>query len=236
MAKVAELIEGSFRLGNITPAGESLEAFQTAEGLRVLNQMLAAWSVDRQGVHAITKETLSIVSGTSEYAIGSGATFDTTRPNRITFAFVRENNQDYPVKIMDREWYASRLNKSGSTGRPYEVLYEPTYPSGTLTFYPQPDSNYELHLHSVKPLAVYSSANDDLNLPPEYEQAIEYNLAIAIANRYGETVGQETAMVADDSLKKLKRLHTTPTKRTKTRITSAGVNRDYDITGDYFYG
>lgn len=235
MATVAELIEGSFRLSNITPGGESLEPFQTAEGLRVLNQMLAAWAIDRQGVHAITKEELAVVSGTLEYSIGPSADFDTVRPNRITFAFIRQSNQDYDLKIIDREWYASRQNKSSLTGRPWEILFEPTYPNGTLTFYPKPDANYTLHLQSVKPLAVYSSANDDLALPPEYEQAIEYNLAAAIANRYGQTLSRETALIAEDSLKKLKRLHAEPTRRTKTRITSAGVNRDYDITGDYFY-
>ena len=235
MATVSELITGAFRLHNISAVGQALEPEEAAEGLRVLNQMLADWSLDRQGVHAITKETLAIVSGTSEYSIGSSATFDTTRPNRVTFAFIRQNNQDYALKIIDREWYASRMNKSALTGRPWEMLFEPDYPTGTLTFYPTPDANYTLHLQSVKPLAVYSLTTDDLALPPEYEQAIEYNLAIAIANRYGKSIGQETAMVADDSLKKLKRLHAQPTRRTKTNVTSAGVNRDYDITGDYFY-
>ncbi len=235
MAKVSELINGAFRLHNINAVGVSLEPEETAEGLRVLNQMLADWSLDRQGVFAITKETLTIVSGTKEYAIGSGATFDTVRPNRVTFAFVRQSEQDYGLKIVDREWYASRVNKSALTGRPWEMLYEPTYPNGTLTFYPEPDDTYELHLQSVKPLAVYSAATDDLALPPEYERAIEYNLAIAIANRYGVQVRQETAMIAADSLKKLKRLHAAPTRRTNTRITGAGVNRDYDIAGDYFY-
>jgi hypothetical protein len=235
MAKVSELIEGAFRLSNITPAGETLEEFQTAEGLRVLNQMLADWSLDRQGVYTITKEALSVVSGTAEYSIGTGATFDTTRPNRVTFAYVRQNGQDYNLTLVDREWQASRQNKSALTGRPWEMLYEPTYPNGTITLYPKPDANYTLYLQSVKPLAVYSSANDSLTLPPEYERAIEYNLAIAIANRYGQSVGQETAMVADDSLKKLKKLHSSPTRRTKTRVSGAGVQRDYDITGDYFY-
>lgn len=235
MAKVAELITGAYRLSNIIPGGETLESFQTAEGLRVLNQMLATWSLDRQGVHAITKESFSIVSGTAEYTIGSGGDFDTTRPNRITFAFVRQNNQDYNVQVVDREWQASRQNKTSLTGRPWELQYEPTNPLANITLYPKPDATYELHLQTVKPLAVYSSANDDLALPPEYEQAIEYNLAMAVANRSGTSVGQETAMIAADGLKKLKRLHSQPTRRLKTRVTGGGVQRDYDIVGDYFY-
>ncbi len=235
MAKVAELIEGAYRLSNITPAGEALEPFQTAEGLRVLNQMLAAWSIDRQGVYAITKESFPIVGNTAEYTIGSGADFDTVRPNRITFGYVNQSGQDYMLRIVDREWQASRQNKTALTGRPWELLYEKDYPSGTITLYPVPDTSYTIHIQSVKPLAVYSSANDDLALPPEYEQAVEYNLAIAIANRYGQTVGGETANIATDSLKKLKRLHTDPVRRTKTNIGGAGIERDYDITGDYFF-
>lgn len=234
MAKVSELIEGAFRLSNITPAGETLEAFQTAEGLRVLNQMLAAWSVDRNGVHSITKESFPITANTSTYTMGSGADFDTTRPNRITFAFIRQGGQDYPISIIDREWYAGRLNKITVTGRPWELLSEPNYPNATLTLYPVPDTGYDLFLQSVKPLAVYATAAVDLALPPEYEQCIEYNLALALANRYGQTVGQETAMIAADSLKKLKRLHTAPVRRVRTDF-GVGVQGNYDIKGDYTY-
>lgn len=236
MAKVAELIEGAYRLTNTTPGGEKLEAWQTAEGLRVLNQMLASWSVDRQGIYAITKESFPMVANTAVYTIGPGGDFDTVRPNRITYAFVRQNEKDYRVRLVDREWQAGRQNKTTLTDRPWELLYEKDFPIGTLTFFPIPNSTYDIHLQSVKPLAVYSSANDDLALPPEYEAAIEYNLAIALANRNGQTVGQETASFAQDSLKKLKRLHSDPVRRTRTSIIGSGVQRDYDISGDFFFG
>ena len=87
-------------------------------------------------MYAITKETLTLVSGTTAYTIGSGADFDTTRPNRVTYAFVTQNSQDYKLNIVDREWAAGRLSKTAISARPYEVLYEPDYPNGKLTFFP----------------------------------------------------------------------------------------------------
>ena len=46
MATVSELITGAFRLHNISAVGHPLEPEEAAEGLRVLNQMLADWSLD----------------------------------------------------------------------------------------------------------------------------------------------------------------------------------------------
>jgi hypothetical protein len=230
MSTVAkQLLKPAYRLlmGDDEPDTDNLN-----NGMVVLNAMLNEWSTRRSGIYAVTKETHVLTIGTGEYSIGPGADIDTTRPIRILDAYIDNNNSDYGVRIVDREWWNRRAYKE-LTAIPSELYYEPTYPNGTIRLYPEPSGAYTLNLDSQKALAQYTAITNDVGLPPEYETALKFNLAIDWANELGVEPSRVIVGRAAESYKTLRVLHAQPAKRILTNI-MGGQARDYDITGDIY--
>ncbi len=189
--------------------GQTAEGDLLGEALNELNSMLYGWSTPRTGIHSLTKETLTLSSGTASYTIGSGATFDTARPIRILNAFIRQSSVDYEIDIVDNDFYDDLALKS-TAGRPYYLYYNPTYPNGTIYLYYAPDTNYSMHITSHKPLAQYSSVNTTWALPPEYEDPIINNLAVRLGTMFGRSPNPELVEIASNGYNDLEALHAAP--------------------------
>lgn len=88
---------------------------------------------------------------------------------------------DYPLQIIEaREDYNRIALKSQST-LPSLVFYDSGYPTGTLYVWPVPAPGaYELHLFTTAQFTPYATTADALNRPPEYLEALAYNLALRI--------------------------------------------------------
>lgn len=227
---VAEMVKVAFRLvtGDSNP-----DASEQNDMMEALNLMLQEWATSPAGLYQVTRESFSISAGVGSYTIGSNQTFDTALPQRIVRAFVRDSSTDYPVRIIAAEDYA-RLALKSTESRPYDLYFERGGSSGTVLLYPVPDQSYTLHLYSHKPLGSYTSLSESLGLPPEYEPAIKYNLAMEIAPEFGASLSQIIAVRAGQTLKSLKRLHAQPVPRVNTAIFGQ-QGRDYDIDGDTYY-
>jgi len=160
--------------------GETPTATDSQRVLRSLNSMLDSWSNERGFIYALTQETLAL-DGSQSYTIGEDGTpdFDTVRPLEIDpTTFVRSGNSDYPLTILTQDEYAAIQNKSFSGSLPDSLYYDPTYPNGTLYLFPAAQGS--LHLSSWKPLSTFSLLTTALSMPPGYQRAIEYNLALEI--------------------------------------------------------
>lgn len=208
---VAQLLRSSLRLIQVTnPTAEELN-----DALEALNLMLSDWSTSSLGIHKLTRVTFPTVASTGAYTIGTGATIDTTRPNKIGVSYARDMGHDTPIWPKSAENYAAHSDKSVE-GVPSELYYEKTYPEGVVFLWPVPDKVYDIFLYVQAPLGSYAAISDDLNLPPEYHTPIKYNLAIAVAPEFGTSVTQEVAVTAAESMKNMKRLHTTPVPTVRT--------------------
>lgn len=218
------------KLGVLDPRSTA-DASLLASGLLALNSMLARWSTRRWCVHTITEGSFSLTPGTAAYAIGSGGAFDTARPTRIVQAWVRNNDFDYPVDIVARENFAAIGDKTTSA-RPEKLWFEPTYPLATVTLWPVPDSALDtLYLKLWQPLSAVASVSDSLSLPPEYEEAIIWNLAVNLAPEFSMEPPQIVAFRADETLRELQRLHAQPTPQANTDFLHG--RRKFNIFGDY---
>lgn len=202
---VAQFLRSSLRLIQVT----NPTAAELNDALEALNLMLSDWSTSSLGIHKLTRVTFPTVARNGAYNIGTGATIDTTRPNKIGISFCRDMGQDSRIDPISAEDYADIGDKSIES-TPLKLYYEKTYPLGVVFLWPVPDKVYDVFLYLHSPLASYSSISDDLNLPPEYHTAIKYNLAIAIAPEFGTSVSQEVAVSASETLKSMKRLHSAP--------------------------
>lgn len=226
--QVSDLISSSLRvLGAIDPI-DTPSTKELDNGREALNMLLSRLSTDL-GQYKETRESFALTANVGEYTIGSGGDFDTARPIRITAAYVRLNDVDYPLETMDhRIW--SALSDKDTKGRPTRLYYDDNYPLGTMFLYPYPDQSYTLFLHSSKEMGNYTANTDDLALPPPYEYSLKYLLALNMADEYGRSITQGLAANAQDAMKTLRKLNSQPVSRIATDMMRTG--RRYDIYSD----
>lgn len=197
MATARDIIRLAFKDAQILGQGQSLLSEDAADGFTTLNQMIAQWRRKRWMVYRL--EELSVVStGAQFYTIGPATAVPTPDiicdplPERLEYAFNRQlvnstpNQADYTLRILEsREDYSSIVMK-GMGNFPYCIWYDYRFPVGRIYPYPVPQSAlYEVFVLVKQPLAAFANPSDTVNLPPEYEMALRYQLAVLLCPSYG---------------------------------------------------
>jgi hypothetical protein len=202
MATGLDIIKGALRKIGALTKSEAPDGDEAQDALNALNAILSSWSNEANKVYARTTETFNTVTNTASYTIGTGATFNTSRPIKIISAYTRNGgSDDYPVDIITDENYAIICQKAVN-GRPYYLNYTTSYPNGVIKLWPVPDKVYPLTLVSEKELSSVTLAGD-VAFPPGWERALTYALAVDLAPEYGQPVDQALYSVAQDAIAKI---------------------------------
>lgn len=226
MATAADIIKRSLRLIGAIAAGETPSATEQADGLEALNAMLDSWRTESLAVYALRDETLTL-TGAATYTIGPSGSLNTTRPVSIESAYQRVGDIDYPLRIASAIAWAGISDKSTTSSIADWLFYLPAVPLGTLYLYPIPDSGV-LHLVTWTPLTALAAA-DTVSLPPGYQDALTYNLAVHHAPEYGRPVPVEVAALALAKKANIQRVNF----RAPIMDVGTGTGRRYDIRSDY---
>lgn len=197
MTTALGIITSAMRKGGVLVKNETPSADEAADGLEMLNDLLASISNDSTVIYSRTTENFSLSGGVSAYTIGSGATFNTSRPVRIVSAYVRTGNIDYPLDIISDEQYATITLKTVG-GIPQFLNYTNAFPQATINLYPTPAAGYTLYIVTEKPLSSFA-LYDTVSLPPGWRRMLVYNLAVEMAPEYGQPVPADVAQIAKDS-------------------------------------
>lgn len=198
MTTVRELIEGSLRLIEQLGAGESAGAEDAADCLEALSMMIGSWSGASDLIFAETTDNLTLTAGDGIYTIGATGDFAVSRPVRIVSAYITNGTTDTALNIIDARTYAAIPVKT-TQGTPDSIYLESNFPNATIKLYPVPSGAYTLNLVSEKPLTEYTALTTTLSLPPGYERALKYNLAIEIAPEFGKDVRASVMSTAIES-------------------------------------
>jgi len=200
---VSSMMLRSMRMIGEKGRGETLDTNEQSEVLYELNSFMDACSINRLLCYQVLQESFSLTTNTVTYTIGSGATFNTTRPTKIVDpCFIRDSsNLDSHLKIIDAETYGSIVQKNVGTTYPTYIFYDHGFDSsgfGNISVYPAPSANLTLFINSWKQLQNFANVSTALLLPPGYQLFIESNFAIHLAA--GLTpISKELAMIARDS-------------------------------------
>lgn len=197
MTTALGIITSAMRKAGVLVKNESPSADEAADGLEMLNDLLASISNDPTVVYARTTENFTLSGGVTSYTIGPSATFNTTRPVRIVAAYVRTFNIDYPLEIVSDEQYATLTLKTVGN-IPQFLNYTNAFPQATINFYPAPAAGYVLYIVTEKPLSSFVLA-DTVSLPPGWRRMLVYNLAIELGPEYGQPVPADVVQIAKDS-------------------------------------
>lgn len=206
MTTVADILSLALKDAGIIAAGETASAEDTQDAFATLNQMLGLWQTDGLSVYA-QQETSFNASGAATYAIGTGATVDTTRPVSIESAFYRDGSIDYPITVLNSFEQFQDITSKTQSGTPYVLFYRATAPSGTLHVWPQPASG-TIHLTTLINLPEYTATANDLTLPRSYELAVRFNLAVMLSATMGSPLRREIGAMAVSAKKLLQRKNT----------------------------
>ncbi len=211
MTTPVDLINLALKQVGVLGVGQTASAEDINDAFRMLNMLLAQWSVKRNVVHQISD--LSVLStGAQSYTVGPGGNFNAPRPAKILSAYYRQlsvpgglaNAVDTPVDLLQSMSDYSRIATKAISSLPSMAYYDPQYPLGILRMWPVPVAGYELHILALMPLDKFVTPFDDINLPPEYEEALMYNLAGRLYPMYGMAPSQVIVGLAAASLQTLR--------------------------------
>jgi len=236
MANAREIIERACRLLGVLDPNETADASMLSNGLTALNAMFGWLSGQRMTMHAVESVSHALTSGTASYTIGSGADIDTSLPQKIITAEVRDSSgRDYPVDVETSVKFYRSMSDKTSTSYPKYLYFERSYPTGTIYLWPAPTSGLTLRLALWKAISSVT-AQSTISFPPEYEDMLTYNLALRLAPEYPEslkTIGTITP-IATNSLKVVKKMNAAPVTRLRTDPFTG--NDNYNIQSDDWVG
>lgn len=207
-----DLIKSALRKINSYQPGEEIASQDANDALEVLNDMLDSWSTDEAYVYASPEVLLQFTANQFKYTIGAGGDFNVQRPLRITSAYTRFSGLDFLIDVeLDEERYNSILLKTQPAPWPLVLWYNPTYPLGTLNFYPAPSDAGELHLFTTAIFTQFASLTQVVNLPQGYSRAIKWALARELCAEYGMAMSDSVRENSMDAVVKIKSLNQMPT-------------------------
>jgi len=202
VTKVGDLIRLALQELEVLSAGDNPSAEEYIDGVDWYNVMLRSWDADESLQPNLVSANFNTISGTASYTIGTGGAFNTTRPLRITNAYVRWLTVDTPLGIKGKADYNLIQNKT-QTGPVQVLYYVPSYPLGVIYFDRVPDQAYTIFCDMEVPVGDAADQNTTLAVSQEYHAALLYNLAIALAPGFKANLKPSTVALAKRSLERI---------------------------------
>jgi hypothetical protein len=208
MTTARDIIQLTLKQVGVLGIGQTANAEDTNDAFVVLKDMLGQWGKKRWivpmliDVEADGNDSISNPIGTGQY-------YNTPRPDKIQSAYFTQkndgpNNVSYPLQLIwSYEDYAQIALKSLNSF-PTALFYDAAFPYGNVFVYPIPGPRYEIHLIVKGDLGFPLDLDSELILPPEYNEAIRYNLAIRLCSMYTYPVDPVAAALAKLSLNTIK--------------------------------
>lgn len=220
------IVKSMQKIGLLTKT-EQPSADEVNDALYSLNALLDSWSNESMLIVARAWENFPLIGGVGLYTIGTGQTFNTVRPTFINDAYVivqSTTTPSYQLTVVQDETYFDTTLKT-QQGIPFELNYDNGYPIGNIRIYFVPDQAYMLYMLSEKPLTSFANLDQLTSLPPGWEEALIYNLALRLAPEYGQVADQRTVQIAIDSLTNVK----TAIRRNRTMDVEWGQNNGKSV-------
>lgn len=199
--------------------------------------MLDSWSTEELTIYAKVREEFSLTVGEQLRTMGVTGNFNTTRPISIEAATIQDQSSsglpEYPLDIIYVQEWAGISFKDVESQLPSKLYVENTYPLLNLYFWPAPNAANKAVIYSLKPLTAFASTATTISLPPGYEEALRFNLAVRLAPEYALNPSEVVMMQAMELKANIKRQNIKP-EFLKCDEAVLGHARSFDIRTGYF--
>lgn len=234
-----DLINLALKSAGVLGEGQTAAAEDSQDALKLLNMMIGQWARKRWLVYHLVTHSIQC-DGSVSYTIGPGADIVTTqRPFQIEAAFARQtvntapNEIDYPLKLIPARETYNQIALKSLNSFPTWLYYDAAFPQGVLYPWPVPSNIYALHVTVMMVLAQFADLVTEINLPPEYEEAIMWNLAGRLRPVYGKQPDPTVTALARASLGTLRSANAQiPLAQMPTGLVRPGL---YNIFSDQVY-
>lgn len=205
------IIKRAMRLIRALAAGETPKAGESQDCLTALNAMVDSWLLERLTIPQVLRTTKVLTASTQDYTIGAGGNINIARPLLIQDATLipAGDTSEIPLAMLsDDEWALQVGIKSQTAQFPMGIYYNYGFASGlgTISVWPIPLTAPTLVLYTPKAaIANFAALATSYEVPPGYERAIAYNLAVEIAPEFYKPVPEDVLRIALDSKANIKR-------------------------------
>lgn len=200
MALVSDLIDLAFsHLGDFV-YGEGLAPGEQATAFLLLNQMIASWSLEKDSVYTYQSASLNTNLGNVAYTAGVGGSLNTAqRPSRLlswraTSGGFTAGGTVLPIEQFDAQ---AQDGKGTAALLPSLVGADTASPLLNIRVLPPPAGVASIEFFFWLPLPQFATVNDVVNLPPGYEAALHYNLAVMLYPQYAKVAGMDAVLAAN---------------------------------------
>ncbi len=133
-------------------------------------------------------------------------------PDGVIRLATNQQAVEIPRSLLTDDAYQAIALKNLPNAMFTAVYYNPTYPLGTIYLWPTPNTSiHDLVLYLPKQLSTFVDLSYEYNVPPGYEDALEWNLAKVFIAAYAvkePTIIQSVIGMATTSLATIKRQNT----------------------------
>jgi hypothetical protein len=198
------LISLALQDSGVLGQGQTANAMDMNNGFVRLQQMVAGWNRKRWLIyHLLTTGVVS--TGAQSYTLGPNQQFNIPRTDRLESAFLRQTNSglpvDYPLEILQSMEDYNRIRLKTLVSFSGGIFYDSGWPTGILYPWPIPlASIYSVFITTKAELPTFTALNQDIDMPPEYEQCILFNLMVRYRIAYRLPADPQIIGLAKDSL------------------------------------
>lgn len=193
MTTALDIIKLSLKLSGALAIGQTPPSEDVSDSFELLQNMLSSWNQKRWFIwHMLDISHQS--TGAQFYTVGPGGDFDFAyRPPRLQAAYVRQlipsaapsGQLDFPLNIIETHEEYSLLSLKSLKSFPSAIFYDAAFDIGRVTVWPIPATYFEIHLIVKDTLQAFPTLTTEFNMPPEYREALLYNLSGRLAPLYG---------------------------------------------------
>jgi hypothetical protein len=210
-----DLIRRAMRSLQALGGTEQPTASEANDALEAFNSLLDSWTAG-EGLTAyeVLEQSFVLVPGQQSYTIGPGGNVNVVRPTDIIEAYIQDggaNNFLLNIRTRDRWNIIGNRGPTVTSQIPTDLFYDPQFPLGIINFFPTPNISYTCFFDSQLQQVTFASLATNLSMPPGYERAFVFNLAVEIAAMFGIPIppmapGQKNVTeIARESLANAKR-------------------------------
>jgi hypothetical protein len=197
----------------VLASGETLQPEEYVDCLNKLNGMMQAWDTMRLNIFAASEAVYTLTSGQYLYTIGTegSPSFNALRPVSIRAANIISGGLRFGIRIISVEDWAMLPEQSNVATVPRLLYYDNDYPQARIYLNPGPNSSStQLELFTWEQLTQFASLTTPFDLPPAYQNAIEWNLAVDLCDMFGRPITQTVAGNAQRYMQALQGLNLPP--------------------------
>jgi hypothetical protein len=165
------------RLLGAIAAAETLETNELNDALVTLVQLQASWNTEGASLVARKRLLLNVAGTNGPYTLAE-------RPIRIESASVASGGIDSRLDIVDSAGWEATPEKMAQSVYVQKLYCDYGYPFAAVYIAPVPRLGGQLEVWIYVPMPAFTSLAQTIDLPPGYEIALRYNLAVALLPEY----------------------------------------------------